>query len=182
MRPRGPRSARHQLHRSRTDNVREEQPGGLHERHRRSQGQTKQLFPTATNFGLTGRSRFRCSRRWRRRRSSTRCGRIRHGFLSRARARRQSGQDRLKLIGYDDSLNHRPPLAITMRRTPPAGAEETTMRQYTPTTEVDFVVSGRRRGRHHGQAAVAAGFSVVVLEQGGWESRPRPRVQQGRMV
>ena len=43
------------------------------------------------------------------------------------------------------------------------------MRQYTPSTEVDFVVigSGAAGGIMAKQLSVA-GFSVVVLEQGGW--------------
>ena len=43
------------------------------------------------------------------------------------------------------------------------------MKQYTPSTEVDFVVigSGAAGGIMAKQLSVA-GFSVVVLEQGGW--------------
>ena len=43
------------------------------------------------------------------------------------------------------------------------------MRQFTPSTEVDFVVigSGAAGGIMAKQLSVA-GFSVVVLEQGGW--------------
>ena len=43
------------------------------------------------------------------------------------------------------------------------------MRQYTPTTEVDFVVIGSgAAGGIMAQQLSQAGFSVVVLEQGGW--------------
>ena len=43
------------------------------------------------------------------------------------------------------------------------------MRQYTPTTEVDFVVIGSgAAGGIMAKQLSQAGFSVVVLEQGGW--------------
>jgi choline dehydrogenase-like flavoprotein len=43
------------------------------------------------------------------------------------------------------------------------------MRQYTPTTEVDFVVIGSGAGGGiMAKQLSQAGFSVVVLEQGGW--------------
>ena len=43
------------------------------------------------------------------------------------------------------------------------------MRQYTPNTEVDFVVIGSgAAGGIMAKQLSQAGFSVVVLEQGGW--------------
>ena len=43
------------------------------------------------------------------------------------------------------------------------------MRQFTPATEVDFVVIGSGAGRRrHGQGTGDGRFSVVVMEQGGW--------------
>ena len=43
------------------------------------------------------------------------------------------------------------------------------MRQFTPATEVDFVVIGSgAAGGVMAKQLLQAGFSVVVLEQGGW--------------
>ena len=76
-----------------------------------------------------------------------------------------------KLIGYDDSLNHKPPFGYYDAQPQPAVRREgeTTMKQYPTSTEVDFVVigSGAAGGIMAKQLSMA-GFSVVVLEQGGW--------------
>jgi len=48
------------------------------------------------------------------------------------------------------------------------------MRQYTPNTEVDFVVIGSgAAGGIMAKQLSQAGFSVVVLEQGGWSKYGR---------
>ena len=77
-----------------------------------------------------------------------------------------------KLIGFDDTLNFKPPFgyydAVSKLEPDRPRLEKTPMIQYKPTTEVDFVVigSGAAGGIMAKELAVA-GFSVVVLEQGG---------------
>ena len=58
------------------------------------------------------------------------------------------------------------------------------MRQFTPTTEVDFVVIGSgAAGRHHGQAAVGGRLFGRRARAGRLgKVRPRPGIHQGRVA
>ena len=69
-----------------------------------------------------------------------------------------------KLIGFDDSLEF-----PARRSAPMTKLRRDMMKKYNPSEEVDFLVigSGAAGGVMAKQLAVA-GFSVVVLEQGGW--------------
>ena len=79
-----------------------------------------------------------------------------------------------KLIGFEDTLNFKAPFGYY--DAPPSkpadrllDLEDRSMRQFTPSTEVDFVVIGSGAGGGvMAKQLSQAGFSVVVLEQGGW--------------
>ena len=136
--------------------------------------QTKQLVPTAPRFSaLTSEQQIQVLTAMER---SPFFNLVRThtitGFVANPHSRRQRREGRLEARGLRrlDALHAAVRLLRRASREPAARADwRTVMAQFTPSTEVDFVIigSGAAGGIMAKQLSVA-GYSVVVLEQGGW--------------